>query len=91
MTQQLHYWVYTQRIQEHWCAGVAQSGKHLTSARVMISHFVGSSPVLGSVLTARSLEPASDSVSSSLSAPSALMLCLCLSKINLRQNKDLPS
>ena len=39
------------------------------SAQVMISQFVGSNPALGSVLTARGLEPASDSVSPSPSAP----------------------
>ena len=54
-----------------------------TSARVMISQSVGSSPVWGSVLTAQSLEPASDSVSPSLSArPPAQALSLSLSKIN---------
>ena len=42
------------------------------------SRFLGLIPVLGSVLTAESLEPASDSVSPSLSAPSLLMLCLSL-------------
>ena len=36
-------------------------------------------PHIGSVLTAQSLEPASDSVSSSLSAPPPLTLCLSLS------------
>ena len=56
----------------------APSIKRLTSAQIMISRFVGSSPMLGFVLTARILEPASDSVSPSLSAPQ-----LCLSpKIN---------
>ena len=50
-------------------AWVAQLVKHWTSAQVMISRFVGSSPTWGSVLTAWSLEPASDSVSPSLSAP----------------------
>ena len=50
-----------------------------TSPQVMISQFVGSSPASGSVLTAWSLEPISDSVSSSLSAPPPLMLCLSLS------------
>ena len=35
---------------------------------VMISRFVGSSPTSGSVLTAQSLKPSSDSVSPSLSA-----------------------
>ena len=49
----------------------------------MISWFVGSRPTMGSVLTALSLEPASDSVSPSLSAPPLLMLYLSLSKINL--------
>ena len=37
-----------------------------TSAQVTISRFVGSSPASGSVLMARGLEPASDSVSPSL-------------------------
>ena len=36
----------------------------------------------GSVLTAQSLEPASDSVSPSLSTPPLLVHCLCLSKMN---------
>ena len=57
---------------------MAQSVKLLTSAQVMISQFVGSSPVSGSVLTAQSLEPVLDSVSPSLSAPPLVMLCLCL-------------
>ena len=42
----------------------------------MISRFVGSSPASGSVLTARGLEPASESVSPFLSAPPLLVLCL---------------
>ena len=37
------------------------------------------------VPTARSLQPASDSVSPSLSASPPLMLCLCLSKINIKK------
>ena len=49
-----------------WGAWVAQLVKCMTSARVMISWFMSSSPVSGSVLTAQSLEPASDSVSLSL-------------------------
>ena len=61
---------------------MAQSVKHQTLAQVMILWFVSLSPVLGSVLTAQSLEPASDSVSPSLSAPSQLTLCLSLSEIN---------
>ena len=65
---------------------MVQSVKHLTSAQVMVSQFVSLSPASGTVLTARSLEPASDSVSASLSAPPPLVFCLslslCLSKIN---------
>ena len=61
-------------------AWVAQSVKRLTSAQVMISRFVSLSPVSGSVLTAQSPEPASDSVSPSLSAPPLLMLCLSRSQ-----------
>ena len=64
------------------CRGtwVAQSVRHLTLAHVMISQFMSSNPASGSGLTARSLEPASDSVSPSLSAPP--LLALCLSKLN---------
>ena len=62
-------------------AWVAQSVKRPTSAQVMISRSVSSSPALGSVLTAQSLEPASDAVSLSLSlCPSpTCMLALPLS------------
>ena len=62
---------------------VAPSVECLTLAQVTISWFVGLSPMLGSVLTAQSLEPASDSVSP-LSAPLLLVrsLSLSLSKIN---------
>ena len=42
---------------------VAQSVECMTLAQVMISQSVGLSLVLGSVLTAQSLEPISDSVS----------------------------
>ena len=45
---------------------MAQLVKRLTSAQVMISQFVGLSPVSGPALTAQSLEPVSDSVSPSL-------------------------
>ena len=52
---------------------MAQSVKHLTLAQVSISRIVSLSPESGSVLTAQSLEPASDAVSPclslSLSAP----------------------
>ena len=67
-------------IMKHRGAWVAQLVEQLTSAQVMISWFVSLSPVSGSVLTAQSPEPASDSVSSSLSAPPPLMLCLSLSQ-----------
>ena len=70
---------------------MAQSVKHQTSAQVMISQSVSSSPAWGSVLTAQSLEPALDSVSPylSLSAPPqlALSLSLSLSKINKHLKK----
>ena len=46
---------------------MAQLVKCLTSAQVMSSQFMNLSPVSGYVLTAKSLEPASDSVSLSLS------------------------
>ena len=59
---------------------VAQSVKRLTSAQVMISWFVSFSPGSGSVLIAQSLEPGSDSVPPSLSAPPLFMLCLSLSQ-----------
>ena len=60
-------------------AWVAQSVEHPTSAQVMISQLMGSSPASGYVLTAQGLEPASDSVFPPLSAPSLLALCLSLS------------
>ena len=59
---------------------VAQLVKPPTSAHVMISRSVSLIPTLGSVLTAWSLEPASDSLSPSLSAPPLLTLCLSLSQ-----------
>ena len=67
---------------------VAQSVERPTSAQVMASWLVSSSPMLGSVPTARSLEPALDSVSLSLSlslcpSPSCTcLLSLSLSTIN---------
>ena len=57
---------------------MAQLVKGLTLAQVLISQFVGSSPVSGSVLTAWSLERASDSVSPSLSAPPLFLGLLSL-------------
>ena len=73
----------TQSLRGAW---VAQSIEHLTSAQVKISWFVSLSPASGSVLTARSLEPPSDSVSPSLSAPLPThTLSLSLSKINIKK------
>ena len=46
---------------------VTQSVNHPTSIQVTILWFVSLSPMLGSVVTGWSLEPASDSVSPSLS------------------------
>ena len=60
----------------HRGAWGAQSVECLTSAQVMISQSVSLSPASGSVLTAQSLEPASESVSHSLSVPPPIMLCL---------------
>ena len=61
---------------------MAQSVERPASAQVMISQLVGSSPASGSVLPARSLEPALDSVSPSLSLPLPHPLVLSLSNIN---------
>ena len=68
-----------QRDRKLWGAWLAQLVKCPTSAQVMISWFVGLSPASGSVLTAQRLEPASDSVSSSLSASSLFALSLSFS------------
>ena len=61
-------------------AWVAQLDKCLTLAQVMISRSMSLSLASGSVLTAQSLEPTSDSVAPSLSAPPLLVLCLSLSQ-----------
>ena len=58
---------------------MAQLVKHPTSAQVMILWVVSLTPVADSVLTVQSLEPASDSMSHSFSAPPLLMLSLSLS------------
>ena len=55
-----------------WGAWVASSVECPTSAQVMISQLMSSSPTSGSVLTAQSLERALDSVPPSLSAPTHL-------------------
>ena len=49
-------------------------------SQVTISRSGSSSPASGSGLMAQSLEPVSDSVSPSLSAPPPFMLCLSLSQ-----------
>ena len=79
-----------------WCSGgglelsggedarVAQSVERPTLAQVVISHSVSLSHASGSVLTARSLEPALDSVSPSLPLPCSHThtLTLSLSLVN---------
>ena len=64
-------------LQEGWSGGtwVAGSVKGL-QLKVMILQFVGSSPASDSVLTARSLESASDSVSLSLPSPHSCSVSL---------------
>ena len=68
--------IYPQLSINYQGAWAAQSVKCLPSAQDMILQFLGSS----FRLTAQGLEPASDSVSPSLSAPPPLSLCL--SKMN---------
>ena len=64
---------------------MAQLAEHLTLAQVVISRSVSLSPASGSVLTAQSLEPVSDSVSPSLSDPPPIhALSLSVSKISKR-------
>ena len=60
-----------------WGTWAAQSVKPPSSLQVMISQFVGSSPISGSVLTAQSLEPASHSVSP------LFLLLPCLRSVSL--------
>ena len=55
---------------------MAQLVKHPTSAQVIISRVMRSSPIFGSVLTAQNLDPTLDSVSPSLSAAPPLTLSL---------------
>ena len=66
---------------------MAQSVEHATSAQVMISELVSLSPVWGSVLTAQSLEPASDSVTPSLSLCPSPAHVLALSLKNKLKHK----
>ena len=69
-------------IKSFWGTWVAQLVKSLTLAQVMISRLVGLNPALGSVLTAQSLEPTSNSVSPSLSLTLPHLYSVSLSKIN---------
>ena len=64
----------------HWGTWVARLVKCPTLAQVMISQFVSSSPTSGSVQTAQSLQPASDSVSPSLCPSPAHALSLSVSQ-----------
>ena len=73
------FFVFFFKLVHHRDAWVTQLVKRPTLAQVMIWQLVSSSPALGSVLTARSLERASDSVFPSLSGPSLLELGLSLS------------
>ena len=68
---------------------MAQLVKHRTLTQVMISPFMNSSPKSGSMLTAQSLEPPSDSVSPSLSLPQLCSLFVSLSQrqINVKKKK----
>ena len=70
-------------------AWVAQSVEHPTSAQVMISQSVSLSPASGSVLTARSLDPASDlCLPLSLPLPCLFSVSLSLSfSLSLKNNK----
>ena len=63
---------------------VAQSVKHWTLAEVTILRFMSLSLTLGSVLTAKILEPASDSVSPPLSLP---LPCSRSVSLSLKNNK----
>ena len=63
---------------------VAQLVKHLTSAQVMISRFLGSSPMSGSLLSAQSLLRI---LCLPLSVPPLLVLSLSLSKTNKHKRK----
>ena len=59
---------------------VAQLVEHPNSAQVMVSQFMSSDPASGSVLTAQSLEPASDSVSPCLCPSPTRTLSFSLSQ-----------
>ena len=62
--------------------GSVDEASNFSTGHDLTVHGYEMSPASGSVLTAGSLEPASDSVSPSLSTPPLLALCLCLSLKN---------
>ena len=76
---------------ETWGTWVVQSVKasDFGSGHDLMVRFMGSSAVSGSVLTAHSLEPPSDSVSPSLAVPPLLALCvshfLSQKKVNIKK------
>ena len=70
-------WGHDWHLENNW---LSQSVIHPTSAQFMISRFVSSSPTSGSVLTARSPEPALDSVSRLYTPSHSLSLSLSLSQ-----------
>ena len=70
---------------------MAQSVERPTSAQVMISLLLSSSPISGSVLTAWSLEPASSSVSPSLCPSLTHALSLSLRSEERRVGKECAS
>ena len=70
---------------QYWGTWVPQGVKRPTAAQVMISRLVGWGPASGSVPTARSPEPALDSVSPSLSAPPPLPSLSQKTKKKLRE------
>ena len=71
-----------------WGTWVAQGLSIPTLGQVMISWFLSWSPASGSVLAGQTLNPASDSVPSPLSAPPPLTLCLSLFSMNLLMDRQ---
>ena len=73
---------------DDWLGLLGVSVEHLTLAQVMISRFVGLSPMPGSVLMAQSLEPASWILGLPLSLPlsRSCSVSFSLSKVNKLKN-----
>ena len=74
--------VFCTALAAHWI-------KCPTSVQVMVSRFVGSNPRFTSVLMTLNMEPASNTVSHSLSAPSPCVFCLSLSLSKNREAKNI--